>query len=101
MDNHIYERIYLSSQTLLGYIKDERYEDANDELKFIEINIRRLDEKTLLSLSREQVDYLWKLVDLLQDSGGKLQRRRDDLVEAIAPLNNVSAVINTVEVRVC
>lgn len=92
MDNHIYERIYLSSQTLLGYIKDERYEDANDELKFIEINIRRLDEKTLLSLSREQVDYLWKLVDLLQDSGGKLQRRRDDLVEAIAPLNNVSAV---------
>ncbi len=92
MDNQIYERIYLSSQTLLGYIKDERYEDANDELKFIEINIRRLDEKTLLSLSREQVDYLWKLVDLLQDSGGKLQKRRDDLVEAIAPLNNVSAV---------
>ena len=92
MDKNAYDRIYLSSQTLIACIDDEKYDEANDELKLIELNIRSLDEETLFSLNKNQIDFLKELAEWLCDVDGKMEERKEKLIDMIAPLNNASAV---------
>ncbi|AEA97300.1 hypothetical protein [Alteromonas mediterranea] len=92
MDKDAYDRIYSSSQTLVEYIADEKYDEANDELKLIELNIRSLDEETLFSLNKNQIDFLKELAEWLCDVDGKMEERKEKLIDMIAPLNNASAV---------
>lgn len=92
MDKDTYDRIYSSSQTLIEYIDDEKYDEANDELKLIELNIQSLDKDTLLSLDMSQIDFLRKLAGWLCDVDGKMEERKEKLIDMIAPLNNASAV---------
>jgi hypothetical protein len=92
VDKDAYDRIYSSSQTLVEYIADEKYDEANDELKLIELNIRSLDEETLFSLNKNQIDFLKELAEWLCDVDGKMEERKEKLIDMIAPLNNASAV---------
>lgn len=92
MDKNAYDRIYLSSQTLIACIDDEKYDEANDEIKLIELNIQSLDKDTLLSLDKSQIDFLGKLAEWLCDVDGKMEKRKEKLIDMIAPLNNASAV---------
>lgn len=91
MDKDAYDRIYSSSQTLVEYIADEKYDEANDELKLIELNIRS-HEETLFSLNKNQIDFLKELAEWLCDVDGKMEERKEKLIDIIAPLNNASAV---------
>jgi hypothetical protein len=92
VDKNIYDLIYSSSQALIAFIDDEKYDEANDEMKLIALNIQCLDKDTLLSLNKNQIDFLRKLAEWLCDFDGKMEDRKEKLIEIIAPLNNASAV---------
>lgn len=92
MDKNAYERIYLSSQALIACIDDEKYDEANNELKLIELSIQSLDKDVLISLNKNQIDFLKRLAEWLCDVDGKMEERKEKLIDMIAPLNKASAV---------
>ena len=74
-----------SASTLNALIQQERYDDAAKELVKLDACIRKLTLENLQKCNQEQKKYLHDLANWLVDCEGDMQRKSQQLVDAVAP----------------
>ena len=87
-----FQNAYLSSQRLMELVRQEEYEQAENELKRLDEALRKLDIKTLSALDYEQTNYLKKLAYWLSDSEGDMRNRSEQLISLITPFLSINAI---------
>lgn len=80
-------KIEESANILNALIQQERYEDAAKELEKLDACIRKLTFENLQNCNQKQKKYLHELANWLVDCEGDMQRKSQQLVDAVAPFS--------------